>query len=55
MAIEWTPWNVPMKRRLEVIAAALAMSIALFGGLGGTFLVVYFLVYMKKKKIQNKS
>lgn len=44
MGIKWAPLNVPMHRRMEVIAVAVCMSIALFGGPVGALIVLYCLV-----------
>lgn len=44
MAIKWTPWNVPMHRRQEVIWASFAVFIALICGPLCTILICYLLV-----------
>lgn len=44
MKIQWTPWNVPMHRRLEVMSAAFAMFVALALGPISAILMLYFLV-----------
>lgn len=44
MAIDWTPWNVPMHRRLEVCSAAFAMFMALAVGPLTVLIMLYFVV-----------
>lgn len=44
MKIQWTPWNVPMHRRLEVMSAAFAMFVALALGPISAILMIYLLV-----------
>lgn len=45
MAIQWTPWfNVPLHRRLEVLAVAYYYICALGSGLFSTFTIVFLLV-----------
>lgn len=44
MVIKWTPWNVPMHRRLEVFWAASSMFIALVMGPLCCIIILYLLV-----------
>lgn len=45
MAIEWAPWfNVPLHRRLEVLAVAFQIFCGYFSGLFVTIAIIYFLV-----------
>ncbi|XP_055320539.1 2-acylglycerol O-acyltransferase 2-like [Sitodiplosis mosellana] len=42
MKIQWTPWNVPMHRRLEVFCAAFAMFVALILGPISAIVMIYW-------------
>lgn len=44
MAIYWTPWNASLKRRLEVVSAAIAMFMPLICGPICSILMCYVLV-----------
>lgn len=44
MVIKWTPWNVPMHRRLEVFWASFAVFVALFLGPISVLVIAYILV-----------
>lgn len=44
MAIKWTPWDVPMHRRLEVLSAAFAIFTALALGPLSCLIILYLLV-----------
>lgn len=44
MAIEWTPWNVPMHRRLEVLSVAFYILCGVYSGPLTTLTLVYLLV-----------
>lgn len=43
MAIQWTPWNVPMHRRFEVFASGFAFFVAIILG-PLSFLIMFYLV-----------
>lgn len=44
MAIKWTPWDVPMHRRLEVFSATFAIFVALALGPLSCIIILYLLV-----------
>ncbi|KAF5299237.1 hypothetical protein FQA39_LY02410 [Lamprigera yunnana] len=45
MGIKFAPLSIPMQRRLQTLAAGSAVMLFLFGGVVGTFLLVYLIFF----------